>query len=1014
MQQLRRFFDWLRERKLRKMDVILIILLGVLYLLFDVFGMNMKFDFNFNTEIRNGYFSVCDRNGGVYIIDSGQQRCFKVNDNKVEWEILAGKQNSIFPNKNESICQIKNLVVDDDNSVYIHESWWDLSGWNLQSESISKYGSDGKYIETQYVLTYDEDNLPIGTRLSNLRVVNGHLEYIRKYDYGFELFKIVNNNESVLKSRYLFDNALTFLQAIVVSSNTNNIYLLDRRGQIFFMNEKGDVYEYCKLKDDVIPFDLVVGSDESIYFTDSHSQSVCRISPQKEIEEVFNKQNVFGNETLDSNEGIILYLSIKNVKFEDGRAQDVICGIFDFARLYVVNKDGEVIYNQNSFELNSRCIFLNMISNVKCIIFIFCIVYLVLRIIFIILFNKHNFKILSVLKTVWLVCTIVNFSVVCLTFSSFFSNELLRDASEDMQYIAHMICKNIDSEKICNINKVSDFMSDDYKCLLEELNKGCLNIGNSLQENMSGFIEKFVGDIAVDIAYSNIRSAAYCPISLKVKNELMKVYQTKYDSVVELTDIVGKNLTVRVPIFDSNGEFVGCIGLQKNVNLLDNKKLSIIVDFLSIFLIGIFLQIFLVNEVIEFISIKKKYMKVKYGKKHLLNGNGIFPYHILRLSNVIFSMSINVSSVFLPVYILSFYTPELGIERIVAGSIPISINVAFIFLASIFALSIFEKFGFKKVIMFSVCCSIISDIILVTASSYSIVVLALLLNGLGYGLLIESKRSYLSKLPYDELNRVQIFCSSGGDSGKFIGLFIGGFLAITLPYNEVFWMSVLIDIVAFGFCIYFCKTYSASGQHNVDEKSKMSLLQLILSKEVFGYLISMPIILGIIAGFAGYYIPMYGSMNNFYGNEISLSLAVVILCPVFFASTITDTVIKKFGKNSIYIAVLTALTAMILLVNFSQFILFFISLLLLGVAYSFGSGVCRYRFSQINKVKEYDENRAQSIYNSFFAVGNITSSLIFAFMLSKNMVLGMWIFTIIIVVVMGVYKICFDRKSNAN
>ena len=93
--------------------------------------------------------------------------------------------------------------------------------------------------------------------------------------------------------------------------------------------------------------------------------------------------------------------------------------------------------------------------------------------------------------------------------------------------------------------------------------------------------------------------------------------------------------------------------------------------------------------------------------------------------------------------------------------------------------------------------------------------LAILMNGMGYGLLIESKRSYLAQLSYNELNRVQVFCSSGESSGKFLGLFIGGFLAAILEYNEVFWMAVLIDVFALGFCVYFYKTYGIKilGQH---------------------------------------------------------------------------------------------------------------------------------------------------------------------------------------------------------
>ena len=136
----------------------------------------------------------------------------------------------------------------------------------------------------------------------------------------------------------------------------------------------------------------------------------------------------------------------------------------------------------------------------------------------------------------------------------------------------------------------------------------------------------------------------------------------------------------------------------------------------------------------------------------------------------------------------------------------------------------------------------------------------------------------------------------------------------------------------------------------------------------------------------------------------------------FFESSITKAAIKKFGINSIYIAILTALGAMLLLVNFRQLALFTTSLLLLGLAYSFGLGVCRYRFSQLDKVKEYGENRAQSICNLFYAIGTVMSPQLFGYMFAQGIANCMWWFAIaiVIVLIMTVYRIFVDRKNSAN
>ena len=533
---------------------------------------------------------------------------------------------------------------------------------------------------------------------------------------------------------------------------------------------------------------------------------------------------------------------------------------------------------------------------------------------------------------------------------------------------------------------------------------------------MGGIIEKFIDGVAVSVVYPHVRTGAYVPKQYNDAQQIKKVYETKKSVIYETYNPTGGYLMARFPIIDSNGEVVGCVSIAKDITLMRamNRLLieQIVINLLSVIILGIFI----VNEAIVFITRRKEYKNKIQDRKNVFSKGTVVPYHVLRISNVIFSMALNVSAVFLPIYILSFNVPdyfsELGIPIMVAGSIPLSVNTAFTFLASTFSLSIFERFGFKRVIIFAICCSILGDIMMATADSYSMLLLAMVINGMGYGLLIESKRSYLAQLPYNELNRIQVFCSSGENSGKFIGLFIGGFLAAILEYNEVFWMAVLIDIVAFGFCVYFYKTYSGLGVKNADTTPKMRVLELLRSKQILSYLIIIPTILGILAGFAGYYIPIYGVAHDFYENEISLSLAVILLCPVFVASRITKTAIKKFGIHSIYIAILTALGAMLLLVNFSQLPLFISSLLLLGLFYSFGLGVGRYKFSKLKKVKEYGENRAQSIYNLFYAIGIFISPLLFGYLLSSDFSTSMWYFAISIVLIMTVYKVFFDEENS--
>lgn len=1012
IKHLRRLFDWFRAREIRIFDIFLVILLVTSYMILILFDadMNLDFNFNLNTNIDSGYFCVLDKKGGLYIVDSGQERLFKVKDNKVEWEIIVGKK--------DKICEIENVVVGDDDSVYVHETQWDETGFLVENELICKYGSDGKYIETQYVLTYDEKNKKDKPELFDLRVVDGHVEYIIVNDQGFEVFEIVDNREVAVKSKYLFEDAITYIQSIVASPN-NRIYMVDKRGKILCADEQSCIYTYYTFKEDVVPYDLAVGSDESIYYTDLRSKSVGRISPRKELQEIFSEQSVFKDVTMDKNQGLISNVSVNNVTFGDGSEQDVICGIFfDIGTLYAVKQNGELVCNQSNFDLGEGYFISTIIVFIASIIAMFCIVVLGIRLIVVALFNMPKLNIIFVVEITIVLTVAVTLTVILPVFLSSITDTYIRGESEKILSIVEIISKNIDSEKLRNINKASDFMNDDYKDILEEFRVATFYSYDSEQPIIGGTIEKIIDDTPVCVMYPHVRTGAYVPRSLAESKEIVQVYATKKSVIREMHSKTGDYLMARYPIFGDNKEVVGCVAVVKDMTLMRaiNKSLieQTVINLLSFVILGIFI----VNETMVFIRQRKEHKNKIQDRKTVFKQRNVASYHILRVSNVIFSMSLNISSVFLPIYILSFNVPdnfsEFGIPMMVVGSMPISVNVAFVFLASAFSFSIFQQFGFKKVIIFASCCLILGDIMLAIIDSYNMLLLAMFINGVGYGLLIESKRSYLDQLPYDELNRIQVFCSSGESSGKFLGLFIGGFLVAILEYKEVFWMAVLLDIIAFGFCVYFYKTYVGSSLKNSDKKSKMSILEFLMAKQILSYLIIIPTILGILIGFAGYYIPIYGSVCDFYENEISLSLAVVAFCPAFFALSLTKAIIKRFDINSIYIAILTALGAMLLLVNFKQLALFISSLLLLGFSYSFGLGACRYRFSQMDKVKEYGENRAQSIYNLFYSLGMFISPLLFGYMLAKDFATYMWIFIISVIVIIGLYKIIFDRKKNVN
>lgn len=1011
IKQLKKLFDWIRERKIKSVDIVLVVLLFVFYMLSVLCKFDITLDLDFNTKIEAGYFSSLDKNGGVYIIDKGQERLFKVKDHKVEWEIFVCDE--------DKICQFEDVFFDDDGSLYVYETQWNETGWLLDNELIKKYGPDGNYIETIYAASYDENNKKDRVTLYDIKIVDDNLECIRLNDDGFETLEIVNG-EAVVKSHYLFDDSLNLIQYITSSSNTHNIYIADRRGKVFCADEKGNIYNYYNCNDEVLINDLSVGADESVYFTDVRSRSVFRISPEKEAEEALSLANISDDEIDSNNKNLIFYMYAEKVTFEDGSEQEVICSIVDYERLYVIKEDGEVLYDQCSFEPGAKFFAVHIFAFLISAIITFCAVVLALRLLNMLLFNGFKLRLLFIVEIIIIVTTIVVLlTTLPITLSSTY-NAYVSGISQEVLIMADTAAKSMDPEKLRNINNASNVMDDDYKHVLEKIKMATFDYDGSRQPEGGGIIERIIDGVAYDVIYSHMKTGAFVPTDESTKNEIMEAYETKKSSVISLITFLGEFMVARSPVIDSKGEVVGCVCIQKNMIQVERKYNNMIARISADLIVVTILLILIVNELIALIQGRKEYKEKIKDKQSQGGGKYVFPDHIIRLFDVVFNMSLNISAGFLPVYALSFYSQSLsnkGISETFAATLPLSINTAFIFLSSALSLTIFSKLGFKKVIIFAVCCSLLSDIILTQASVYTTLLLALGLNGLGYGLLSQSKRSYLSILSYSELNRIQVFCSSGTDFGRLLGLIIGGMLAVKFRYNEIFWMAVLLDIVALVFCIYFCKTY-VGGKSKIkyfDNKVKMKTLKFLSYKKNMVYLTVMPLVWGIISGFAGYYIPIYGVMYNLYKNQISGLLCFTGIFGVFFASSMTNFVIQKFGTNSIYVAILTALSGMLMIVYFDDQVLSMIlSVLILGIAYSFGVGALRYKFRQLHKIKEYGGNRAQNIYTVFYAIGATMSPQVFGYMLAKDFYAYMWIFIIAVIVITGLYKIIFDRKKNVN
>ena len=1022
-------FYWLKSKRIRVIDTVFVVCLLSSYLLFKATDINLNLDFNYTVALESGYAACMGKHGNSYIIDNGKNRLLRIKDKKVIW--------SIGEEDDKKFDQIENVAVDQDSeNIYLHGLRWNDSGYLVSKETIAQYDSNGKYLKTLYTADY-EDSEERKSKIFGLRFVDQDLEFIRADEQGFEHVKLVDKDsaeedeeeededeeekeknsdsddkKAVVKSKYKFEDAIDLIRDYTIYQDGEAIYLTDKRGKIFVAKNR-EIQPYIEFDPTVEASGVSVGSDESLYFTDLRTSSINRISKDKKIEKIIDKEDVFSNANLPPNKGLVFLVKVDNVTFQDGQSDDVISAIYDGNVFYARTTGGKVLYNDSKFSQGEKYFVLETIADVSLIICILSGLYVFTRVAFILIFNKFKFGALFKIEIIVILTTIlISACILPLTLPTIYSvyEKYILDKLSTVSQIAS---NNLDADKIRKINCATDFMSEDYRDLVAQIR--IMTQGNEyIDSRMGASLESFVDETAIIMAYQDLSTGSYHPMDYGASQELKWVYENKKPKTIYVTNSEGHFIVARSPIFDSDGEVVAAISITKDASIIQNQLSETIIQVVIHVISLVIFITFVVNEAIAYLDQRAKYKRrLASGRK--LRGAAALPIHSLRLSNVVFSTSINLSSIFLPIYTLTFYSKELGIPKMLAGSIPLSINTMFITIVPVFAWRIFSKLGFRKVMIISGLCLIGSNILLALTSSYYLMTLALLINGFSYSLLIESKASYAKSSDEETAESIDFMCGSGENSGQFLGTIIGAFLYSFLEYREVFLSSAAIGVISLIFCIYFCVTYVKpkieASKNKKKSTNKLTTLKFIMSKRIFLYIISVIIGWGIISKFADYYIPIYGDRMNLYEEQTSILMAITSFGSVFLGAYITKISIRKFKSNAITVAMFLSFISMVLLSQFNNLNIFTISLFILGIAYSFGTNAAKTAFIEMGSAQEFDEDKTEGIFNLFLAFGTTASSTLFGMMIDESHNLDVWMFIGISITLILIFKLLCRKKE---
>lgn len=952
--------NYLFAHKTGKVDIILLLVLGLLLASCIYFRIPLNEAFSKTREISLGYITR-EHNGLYYVIDNGHARimCFD-SDGKERFSIVDPSDDG------KSVLYIDDCLITDEN-LYLSVSEWD--GMLLKRELIMKYDLQGNYIEnvTQnvysgykknkhsfYGLSENQGTLIFGECMSGSVIIH----HIRDGIDEENLITYTDAYDSV--SDLVFDG--------------DAVIIMDKNGQInrYEKNIPSLIYTTDREnEDDRIPFCMDVKNGD-VYFTDIRNREALRIDSDSKKTEVIIEGTDSQTVTVCSDNDDLLVTNSDGVhRFGKNEAY--------FTEIEKSNAD---LTNQYIF---LSCMALLLLVSIMFVIRVFMIV------------SGFGFDSTKVAPIMIVIVEAVVLVIISTALLKAFRESYMDKIREQLKATALIVSENIDETDMSGIEKASDFNSESYLDLIDKMERAFplnvdfyrtayCNILKLSDDKQSGY----------GIAYLDQSIGVYFPLDEVEYNEVKEVYDTGNEVWNDaVADVTGTYLSVKIPIYSSDLRVIGAVAVGADTYVVSDMIKQMQKDVLFSIVIIMLLVWVMTSEGIAFFSLLSRYHESKMTSV----GNNAVPIHLIRLLIFLVFTAFNMVSSFLPVYILKRCELFAGGNAGLIASLPLTINIFVMGIMSLVSANLVRRFGIKIIFMFACLFSMAGNLTMLIPN-YFTMILGLLLDGIGVGLI---SNSIYIMLTYLNDKQVRDKClnnyNSASLSGINMGMIIGGLLATSITQKYVF---VIVALTWLSLCFFagfladkLQDILTSDEEAEVAADDKKDVPGFLCNKTILSFfaLIQNPYI--IFNSFVFYFVPVFAESIGYNETVISVLLVLYSEVAVLLGSGMISGTEKTFGDYAIYLAIGLNVIAFALFVAMPGLTGIIISLIVMGISASFGKPTHQSFFLRQKPTMEFGQDNAMGIYNFTENIGESLGPIVFSRLLGVGFVTNMSFLTCI-------------------
>ncbi|MBR0251276.1 MAG: MFS transporter [Synergistaceae bacterium] len=950
-----------------------------------------------NTEdkaIEIGYLAAGTDGNNFYFIDSGKSRVAGIKDNAVEFLRQSGSSKSDF-------YQAEDLCIDpSDNSFYVLTVDWDGSGYLLASERILHYDSTGSYIDKAYEVSYKPQDEINKHRIFDIRFTDGKLSFVRADDKNVSLC-VIEKGRIISEESYDYPDAWVYFQNFAHTPD-GAIYGVEKRGHIikFADNSQSVVYSSPKDSKEVL-YDIDISDKGQIYFVDIYGGRICRVLSDKTAFTVLLSQSLYGKST--DGKGV----SISNV-YAGG---DILFTIYNDEAVGF-DAGGNVKFRQNSFALGKRQLIIFGIYTAIFTLSLICLIYLMIRAACYFIYCKPKFSRVTILEIGLIIFTLVLSSSIIYGVSNPFQYNYLEHISGQLKDMAIIGANRFNEDWLEGIHNASDFMNEDYSGI-SDLLYSITTANHDVDSRYGAEIDIIDPDgRAYALCYTDLSIGTYYPLDPSTQADVQKIYETGDSSSSKPTLSAGGTfLFGRSPIFSREGKVIGVLAVaQDNYRVMELFN-RIITNIIVGVMLSIVAMIFFMNE--GFAIIPEMREEKRLGINFARIGDKPASLAMLRILAFAIVFVLNMTSSFLPVYTSGFWNETLGIPESMAGALPLFANALFISLSALFCPFLNRKIGFRFLTAIGIICCSSGDLLAGLSRNYISILLALLLNGMGFGILTNTIYLTIGMIePQDKQQKSLVGNAVGTSAGINIGTIVGSFLASSLPYHQVFFVTSTLWVLLIFLFWHAGKQIKQPAVVKADAEQSSSdevRKKFIPFKGIILLLILfMPY--AFIEGFQYFYIPILIDNLGYNPTYTSALLVIRAIFVIALSSAMVEIVWGKLKNKGAIAAYLTALSAWMLIAGTTDLRVVIVSIIFLGISFSFGNTVLIQTFLESDYVKNIENDTALVLCNFFIGLGNALSSIVFGIILGSGLMFGMSIFSAICLVLLLLSFILLRKK----